>query len=84
MFDVASEQQADKEWRNLIQPKGSELPWSKLNEKLVLKIRERHAWKQAEIDRITKLHSAEAMAKEFRVHTNTIEKVLQRVTWKHV
>lgn len=84
MFDAAAEQQADKEWRSQIAKKGSELVWAKLNEKLVLKIRERHAFKMAEIDRLNREHSAEAMGREFQVHTNTIEKCLRRVTWKHV
>jgi hypothetical protein len=84
MFDVAAEQQADKEWRSLMAPKGSDLPWAKLNDKLVLQIRARHAWKKAEIDRLNREHSAEAMAREFRVHTGTIEKVLMRKTWGHV
>lgn len=77
MFDTKEEQRTNTK-------KGSELEWSKLNEKLVLKIRARHAFKMAEIDRLNREHSAEAMGKEFQVHTNTIEKCLQRVTWKHV
>ncbi len=76
--------QHEKEWRAIRNKRGSELEWSKLNEKLVKKIRERHAMKMEQIDRLNREHSAVAMAKEFQVSVGAIEKALSRQTWKHV
>lgn len=76
--------QQEQEWRAIRNKRGSQLEWSKLNEKLVKKIRERHAMKMEQIDRLNREHSAAAMAKEFQVSVRTIERALSKEHWKHV
>jgi len=63
---------------------GSELAWSKLNEKLVRRIREEHAQKEAEIRRLNEEFSAKAFASRYQVSKQTIDKVLTYQTWRHV
>lgn len=64
--------------------RGIELPQSKLNEKLVKKIREEYAQAQAEIKRLRSQYSSKALAKEYGVHVRTMDKVLTYETWSHV
>lgn len=63
---------------------GSQLPQSKLNEKLVKMIREGHARKEAEKRRLDAEWGAAAIAKRFGVGKTTVEKVLTYATWRHV
>jgi hypothetical protein len=63
---------------------GSELPWSKLNDTLVRRIREEHAAKERAKQDLDAQFSAEAFAKRYGVHKNTIDKVLTYATWRHV
>lgn len=64
--------------------RGMELGQSKLNDDLVRKIRAEHAAKE-ELKRVLDANfSAEAFAKRYGVHKNTIDKVLTYATWRHV
>lgn len=64
--------------------RGTALPQSKLNDKLVRRIRTEHRIKE----RLKKLLDAEfgaaAQAKRYRVGKTTIDKVLTYATWRHV
>lgn len=64
--------------------RGTELPWAKLNEKLVSIIRAEHAEKERQKRDLDVKHSARAMALRYGVHKNTIDKVLSYATWVHV
>ena len=68
---------------NRIVRRGAELPWAKLNEKLVRLMRAEREAKDAAIAKLHKEHSAEAMAKRYQVSVNTVHKVLTYETWKH-
>lgn len=65
-------------------PQGSDLPWAKLNDTLVRRIRKEHAVKEQAKRDLDAQFSAEAFAKRYGVHTNTITKVLTYATWRHV
>ena len=60
------------------------LPQSKLNAKLVKRIREEHLAKEAMKRRLDEQYSHQAFARRYRVHVNTIGKVLSYATWRHV
>lgn len=64
--------------------RGFENPVSKLNEKLVLSIREEHEEKKRKIQAIKDESSVPAMAKRYGVHPATIRAVLSRKTWTHI
>ncbi len=64
--------------------RGDELPQSKLNAKLVAMIRRQHARKERLKVALDARYSAEAFAKRFGVHKNTVDKVLTYATWRHV
>ena len=64
--------------------RGTELPHSKLNEKLVALIRAEHAEKEAQKRELDRLHSAEAIARRYQVSKQAIDKVLGFHTWRHV
>lgn len=64
--------------------RGSDLPQSKLNEKLVKKIREEYAEGKLEIQKLQNQFSAKGMARKYGVHVRTIEKVLSGTSWSHV
>ena len=67
--------------QNMLKVKrGNDLPQSKLNEKLVTQIRQRH--KRAR--EIAAANTAKALAKEYGVHHRTIEKVLSGESWRYV
>ena len=59
-------------------------PVSKLNEKIVLMIREEHEEKKRKIEEIKKQSSVPAMADRYGVHPATIRAVLSRKTWTHI
>lgn len=63
---------------------GSELPWAKLNDTLVRRIREEHAAKEQAKRDLDAQFSAVAFAKRYGVAKTTIEKVLTYATWRHV
>ena len=63
--------------------RGADLPQSKLDVESVNLIRELHAYKTAEINKLNETLSADGLAKKFGVHVRTIEKVLRYETWKH-
>jgi hypothetical protein len=65
-------------------PRGTALPWAKLNETLVREIRNEHAAKEKAKRELDEKHSAQALANKYGVHVNTITKVLTYATWRHV
>ena len=64
--------------------RGEALPQSKLTDEQVRKIRQEHADKQAEIERLNAAYDARALAKKYGVSKATITKVLTYQTWRHV
>ena len=56
----------------------------KLTAEDVALIREAHEIKQKEIKKLNEAYSAKAMAEKFCVHVRTIEKVLNRETWRQI
>lgn len=56
----------------------------RLTESDAKSIRELHAWKQGEIDRLNTIASMSALAERFGVHVRTVEKILAYETWRHV
>ena len=64
--------------------RGVDLPWSKLNDTLIRRIREEHAKKERLKKLLDEEHSAAAIAKRYGVNVNTITKVLTYATWRHV
>lgn len=69
---------------NLKFKRGSELPWSKLNETLVRRIRAEHAEKERQKRELDAKYSAAAFARRYQVAKTTIDKVLSYETWGHV
>lgn len=63
---------------------GSDLPQSKLNEKLVARIRAEHREKEKAKRELDERYSAAAFAARYGVSVNTITKVLTYATWRHV
>ena len=64
--------------------RGMDLPQSKLNEKLVKKIRQDYREAREEIKRLQTKYSSKGLAKEYGVHVRTMDKVLTYETWRHV
>lgn len=64
--------------------RGSECGQSKLNETLVRRIRAEHRMKERLKKLLDQEYSAEAFARRYNVHKNTIDKVLTFATWRHV
>jgi hypothetical protein len=64
--------------------RGTQLEQAKLDEKTVRMIRKDHARKLKIIKLLNAKYSAKALAKRFRVHHRTIEKILTWETWTHV
>lgn len=63
--------------------RGSELPWAKLNEKLVQMIREEHQKKERLKKLLDEEHSARSIAKRYGVSESAVQKVLSYATWRH-
>ncbi len=64
--------------------RGDQLPHSKLNEKLVKRIREEREEAIKQRDQLNKKIHARELAKEYNVHIRTIEKVLAGYSWTHI
>lgn len=64
--------------------RGSDLPQTKLNEKLVRQIRKEHAEALRRIAEIRRQSTANVLASRYGVHVRTVEKVLSYETWRHV
>ncbi len=74
--------------------RGSGIACAKLNEKLVVRIREERQKALEDVEKakarhklavsIAKNYSAAALARKYGVHCSTIEKMLRRETWSHV
>lgn len=47
-------------------------------------IRELHAWKLLEVERLNAIAGIDALAEKFDVHPRTVEKILKYETWRHV
>lgn len=63
--------------------RGSDLPHAKLNEKLILQIREEARWRDEMREKL-KQHSNAAIARRYGVHLRTIDRVLTGEGWSHV
>ena len=66
------------------QPRGMQLPHSKLTPLEVESIRSAAKQREALRNHIRERLSNEALARDFGVHRRTIEKVLAHETWGHV
>ena len=66
------------------QPRGMQLPQSKLTPLEVESIRSAAKQREAYRKHIRERLSNEALARDFGVHRRTIEKVLAHETWGHV
>jgi hypothetical protein len=64
--------------------RGDQLPQSKLNEKLVRKIRQEREEAINQREKLNKKIHAVELAKEYNVHVRTIEKVLAGYSWTHI
>lgn len=64
--------------------RGDQLPQSKLNEKLVRKIRQEREDAMIQREKLNKKIHAVELAKEYNVHVRTIEKVLAGYSWTHI
>ena len=64
--------------------RGTELPWAKLNENLVARIRAEHAEKERMKRELDAKHSAAALAARYGVSKSAVEKVLSYAAWVHV
>jgi hypothetical protein len=64
--------------------RGDQLPQSKLNEKLVRKIRQEREEAMIQREKLNKKIHAVELAKEYNVHVRTIEKVLAGYSWTHI
>lgn len=65
-------------------PRGSALPWAKLDESKVREAREIHERAQAARKHIDEHYSAAGLARRYGVSVRTMERVLCRETWGHV
>ena len=64
--------------------RGIELPWAKLNDEIVRRIRTEHQAKEKAKRELDAKHGADALAKKYGVSKSNIEKVLTYATWRHV
>ena len=64
--------------------RGTELPFAKLNEASVRRIRTEHAEKERLKRELDAKYSAKAFAQRYGVAIDTITKVLSHQTWGHV
>ena len=64
--------------------RGTQLEHAKLDEKTVEQIRLLHERKQRLVKALNDKYSAEALARRYRVHVRTVEKLLRRESWGHV
>ena len=64
--------------------RGSGLPQSKLNEKLVAQIRRDYQRAQKQINALRSRYTAKALAREYGIHHRAMERMLAGETWSHV
>ena len=65
-------------------PQGTDLPWAKLNDEIVRRIRIEHAMKERLKRVLDAEFGAAALAKRYGVGKTTIDKVLSYQSWRHV
>lgn len=63
--------------------RGFDLPQAKLNDTLVKEIRATAKLRE-EVRKLLSQYSNENIAKEYNVHPNTVDKLIQGYTWSHV